>query len=126
MWVWRKSLRPPGLSAGAGLSRAPCPPLPSRSEDTLHRVAKKCTGEGDPVRQVPMSAPNAGCREGAKSTPQVTQGERESEFFEPRGSCGLSDHGEPRKDIGTQLSYSRTILAAIMGPPDLFPGPWGW
>ena len=24
-----------GLRAGAGLSRAPCPPLPSRSEDTL-------------------------------------------------------------------------------------------
>ena len=27
----------PGLRAGAGLSRAPCPPLPSRSEDTLSR-----------------------------------------------------------------------------------------
>ena len=25
----------PGLRAGAGLSRAPYPPLPSRSEDTL-------------------------------------------------------------------------------------------
>lgn len=25
----------PGLRAGAGLSRAPCPPLLSRSEDTL-------------------------------------------------------------------------------------------
>lgn len=92
----------------------------------MHRAAKTCTGEGDPVRQVPMSAPNAGRREGAKSTPQVTQRERESEIFEPRGSCGLSDHREPRKDISTQLSYSRTILAAIMGPLDLFPSPWGW